>query len=79
MAVMPIGAYNPWIRYHCTPEQAWRMGNEAGVEMFLPVHHQTFSLGREPFLEPITRFLDAAGASERRVGWRTIGDEVRLS
>jgi L-ascorbate metabolism protein UlaG (beta-lactamase superfamily) len=79
LAVMPIGAYNPWIRYHCTPEQAWRMGNEAGAEMFLPVHHQTFSLGREPVLEPISRFLDAAGSSRERVAGRMIGDEVRLS
>ncbi|MFB3779783.1 MAG: MBL fold metallo-hydrolase, partial [Bryobacteraceae bacterium] len=30
LAIMPIGAYNPWRRYHCTPEEAWRMGNEAG-------------------------------------------------
>jgi len=22
LAIMPVGAYNPWIRYHCTPEQA---------------------------------------------------------
>src|SRR5262249_38568272 len=25
LAIMPIGAYDPWIHYHCTPEQAWRM------------------------------------------------------
>ena len=48
LAVMPIGAYNPWIYYHCTPEQAWRMGNDAGAELFIPVHHQTFQLSREP-------------------------------
>jgi L-ascorbate metabolism protein UlaG (beta-lactamase superfamily) len=79
LAVMPIGAYNPWIRYHCTPEQAWRMGNEARSEFFLPVHHQTFALGREPFLEPITRFVDAAGSSPERVAWKSVGDEVRLA
>jgi L-ascorbate metabolism protein UlaG (beta-lactamase superfamily) len=79
LVVMPIGAYNPWIRYHCTPEQAWRMGNEAGAEMFLPVHHQTFALGREPFLEPITRLVDAAGSRPERVAWHRIGDEIRLT
>ena len=26
LAIMPIGAYNPWIHAHCTPEQAMRMG-----------------------------------------------------
>lgn len=79
LAIMPIGAYNPWIRYHCTPEQAWRMGNEAGAARFLPVHHQTFSLSREPVEEPIARFLDAAGPRQERVAVRRIGDELRLS
>jgi L-ascorbate metabolism protein UlaG (beta-lactamase superfamily) len=79
LAIMPIGAYNPWIRYHCTPEQAWRMGNEAGAEQFLPIHHQTFTLSREPYGEPITRFLDAAGPRPERVPVRRVGDEFRLT
>jgi L-ascorbate metabolism protein UlaG (beta-lactamase superfamily) len=79
LAIMPIGAYNPWVRYHCTPEQAWRMGNDAGAEYFLPIHHQTFALGREPFLEPIARFYDAAGNAPKRVALRRIGQEFRLS
>jgi L-ascorbate metabolism protein UlaG (beta-lactamase superfamily) len=79
LAIMPIGAYNPWIRYHCTPEQAWRMGNDAGAEFFLPVHHQTFALGREPFLEPIERFYGAAGRDTKRVALRRIGQEFQLS
>src|SRR5690349_6133676 len=40
LAIMPVGAYDPWIHYHCTPEQAWRMAQDAGFEFFLPVHHQ---------------------------------------
>ena len=32
LAIFPIGAYNPWIQAHCTPEQAWRMANEARAE-----------------------------------------------
>ena len=48
LAIMPIGAYDPWIRFHCTPEQAWRMAGEANAEHILPVHHSTFRLGREP-------------------------------
>jgi L-ascorbate metabolism protein UlaG (beta-lactamase superfamily) len=75
VAIMPIGAYNPWIHYHCTPEQAWRMGNEAGAEFFVPVHHQTFSLSNEPVLEPIDRFRAAAGSHPDRVAIHTIGDE----
>src|SRR2546425_542624 len=73
LAIMPIGAYNPWIYYHCTPEQAWRMGNEAGAERFVPVHHQTFQLSREPLMEPIERFYTAAGASPERIAISRMG------
>lgn len=79
LAIMPIGAYNPWIHYHCTPEQAWRMGNDAGAEFMLPMHHQTFALGREPFLEPIQRLYDAAAGDSKRVALRRIGQEFKLS
>jgi L-ascorbate metabolism protein UlaG (beta-lactamase superfamily) len=67
LAMMPIGAYNPWIHAHCTPEQAWRMAFDAGAELFLPIHHQTFALGRESFFEPIERLLDAAGSARDHV------------
>ncbi len=39
-AVMPIGAYNPWIANHCTPEQAVTMADAAGARLFVPVHHR---------------------------------------
>lgn len=78
LAIMPIGAYDPWIRYHCTPEQAWQMGNDAGADVFLPVHHQTFPLSREPRHEPIERFCRAAGKEPERVGIQRIGQEMNL-
>ncbi|MCP5114929.1 MAG: hypothetical protein GY953_29205 [bacterium] len=78
LAIMPIGAYNPWIRYHCTPEQAWRMGNEAGAEFFIPVHHRTFQLSNEPVNEPIERFLTAAANHPDRVGLTLIGEEFHI-
>ncbi len=79
LGIMPIGAYNPWIRAHCNPEQAMKMVNEAGVESIVPVHHKTFMLGREPVQEPIERFLSAAGRAEDRVLVRDIGQEVHLA
>jgi len=79
LAIMPIGTYNPWVRNHCTPEQAWRMGNDAGAEFFLPVHHQTFPLSREPVGEPIERFHAAAGRQTDRVALDTIGREFRIT
>lgn len=75
-AVMPIGAYNPWIENHCTPEQAVQMANAAGARLVVPVHHKSFRLGREGFDEPIER-MEAALAQERdRIGIREIGETV---
>ncbi|HVX67297.1 MAG: MBL fold metallo-hydrolase [Acidobacteriota bacterium] len=79
LAIMPIGAYDPWIRRHCNPEQALQMANDAGAEYVLPVHHQTFPLGREPFYEPIERLQAAAGRDTRRISLKRIGEEFRLT
>lgn len=79
LAIMPVGAYDPWIRYHCNPEQAWRMAHEAGTEFFMPVHHQTFQLSNEPYSEPIERVLTAAGRSTDRVAVRHIGQEWSIA
>ncbi len=78
LAIMPVGAYDPWIHYHCSPEQAWQMAADAGAEHFLPVHHQTFPLSREPFLEPIERVLAAAGNHPDRVAVQRIGQEFKI-
>ncbi len=75
LAVLPIGAYDPWIRVHCNPEQAWRMGADCGAEHMLPVHHQTFRLSREPFFEPVERFLEAAANHPDRVVATRIGQQ----
>ena len=78
LAIMPVGAYNPWIRVHCNPEQALDMANDAGAEYILPVHHQTFQLGREPKHEPIERILTAAGSARDRICVSEIGEEFHL-
>jgi L-ascorbate metabolism protein UlaG (beta-lactamase superfamily) len=78
MAIMPVGAYNPWIHYHCTPEQAWQMAEEARSEFFLPVHHQTFALSQEPYLEPVERLYQAAGRQAERIVLDSIGQEFHL-
>jgi L-ascorbate metabolism protein UlaG (beta-lactamase superfamily) len=77
LAIMPIGAYQPWIQSHCTPEQAVQMANDAGAKHFLPVHFKTFAFGREGVAEPIER-LHAAIEPER-IGWRDIGQTFSLS
>lgn len=72
LAILPIGAYDPWINNHASPEQAWTMFRQLGAEYVLPVHHSTFRLSREPVDEPIRRFLAAAGSES----WRVVGREV---
>ena len=77
MAVMPIGAYQPWIRSHCTPEQAVHMADAAGARYFLPIHHKTFALGREQRNEPLAR-LESALETER-LALREVGETFRVS
>jgi L-ascorbate metabolism protein UlaG (beta-lactamase superfamily) len=79
LAIMPIGAYNPWIHYHCNPEQAWRMAQGARAENVLPVHHSTFSLSHEPTNEPLERLQTAAGRDAERIVIHGIGQEFHLS
>jgi L-ascorbate metabolism protein UlaG (beta-lactamase superfamily) len=71
LAIMPIGAYNPWIFAHCSPEQAVRMADQAGAKYFLPIHFNTFPFGREDAAEPLQRTENAIEAE--RIGWRAVG------
>ncbi|MGD0436913.1 MAG: MBL fold metallo-hydrolase, partial [Bryobacteraceae bacterium] len=75
LAILPIGAYDPWIRVHCTPEEAWRMGLDCCADFLMPVHHQTFRLSREPYFEPVERFVEAAGSHPERVVTTRIGQQ----
>jgi L-ascorbate metabolism protein UlaG (beta-lactamase superfamily) len=71
--IMPIGAYQPWIWNHCSPEQAVELANLAGANYIVPVHHQTFRLSNEPMGEPIERFEAALAAEPERIALRQIG------
>lgn len=79
LALMPIGAYNPWIRAHCTPEEAVSMANDADAKHILPIHHQAFQLGREGFSEPIERFQAALQNEPERIALREVGETFSLS
>lgn len=72
LAILPIGAYDPYIFAHANPEQAWAMARDMNARHILPVHHSTFRLSREPVGEPVARLLAAAG-DER---WRVAATEV---
>jgi len=78
LAIMSIGAYNPWIRSHCTPEQAIEMANAAGAQFIMPVHHQTFRLSFEPLREPIERFKAALRGAPERIALCEVGQTFVL-
>jgi L-ascorbate metabolism protein UlaG (beta-lactamase superfamily) len=78
VAIMPIGAYQPWVRSHCTPEQALAMANAAGARYFVPVHHQAFKLSEEPMNEPILRLQEAISREPERLALKQVGESFVL-
>ena len=60
LACVGIGAYDPYIAAHATPEQAAEMARGAGARAVLPMHHSTFKLSHELMDEPLARFRVAA-------------------
>jgi L-ascorbate metabolism protein UlaG (beta-lactamase superfamily) len=62
IAMMPIGAYFPWRTVHCTPEEALQMSKAMRAAWFVPMHCNTFPLGREATHEPLKRLRDAFSA-----------------
>ena len=78
LAILPIGAYDPWVTSHASPEEAWRMFKALGAEYLLPIHHSTFRLSREPMDEPMRRLLAAAGSERSRVVITEVGQTWSL-
>jgi L-ascorbate metabolism protein UlaG (beta-lactamase superfamily) len=74
LAILGIGAYDPYIHAHATPEQAWTMAQHVRADFVLPIHHSTFRLSHEPMEEPIQRILTAAGPQAQRIAARRVGD-----
>jgi L-ascorbate metabolism protein UlaG (beta-lactamase superfamily) len=77
LAVMPIGSYKAGeFCWHCTPEEAIEMANDAGANFILPIHHMTFNFGKDIQNEPIERFKRALPAE--RIGWHEVGETFTL-
>jgi len=79
LAVLGIGAYDPWIASHANPEQALAMADQVSAEFVMPMHHSTFKLSREPVGEPMERIVTAAGRNEGRIVAREIGASWALN
>lgn len=62
IALLPIGAYFPdsYRSVHTSPEEALRAFLDLGAQAMVPMHYNTFRLGREPMSEPLPRLLAAA-------------------
>ena len=77
LMLMPIGAYDPWIRAHCSPEQAAEMARQAGARAFVPLHHQTFKLSSEPMDEPARRVRAAFAHAPAQLLAVNVGETFR--
>ncbi|RMH14013.1 MAG: hypothetical protein D6695_02405 [Planctomycetota bacterium] len=67
VAAFGIGAYNPWVHMHATPEQVLTMCDQAEAACMVPIHHSTFELSDEPTDEPMRRLLAAERSNSTRV------------
>ena len=73
LAIMPIGAYDPWIRNHCNPEQALAMADHMGAHHVLPIHWSTFIQSEEPTAEPMERLKRVAAGQPDRIVLERVG------
>ncbi len=78
IALMPVGAYNPWRRYHCDPEEALQMANNINAKYFVPIHCKTFRQGKEPFNEPIDWVKNSIPNYNLKLGLEEIGETFKL-
>lgn len=78
LAMMPIGAYDPWIANHASPEQAVQMTDHLGAYHMLPMHWRTFVQSEEPTLEPIQRLKQALFEKPDRMVLEAIGQTWKL-
>lgn len=78
LMLMPIGAYDPWIRAHCSPEQAVAMARDAGARAFVPIHHETFKLSAEPMDEPAARLRAALADQPPRLLALRVGETFQV-
>ncbi len=78
IAIMPIGAYNPWKWNHCNPEEALEMAARMNAKYFIPIHTKTFSQSSEPFNEPIEWMNKSAVNFNLKIGLDNIGQTFTL-
>jgi len=78
LMLMPIGAYDPWIRMHCSPEQAVAMARQAGALALVPIHHETFKMSHEAMTEPAARLRSALADAPPRLLASSVGETFHV-
>jgi L-ascorbate metabolism protein UlaG (beta-lactamase superfamily) len=79
VAIMPIGAYNPWKKNHCNPEEALKMAaDDLKAKIFIPIHCCTFRQGLEPVEEPLSWLNRAVKNYNIELGLNKIGETFTL-
>jgi L-ascorbate metabolism protein UlaG (beta-lactamase superfamily) len=78
LAIMPIGAYDPWIFNHANPEQAVEMADHLNARTIMPIHWRTFIQSDEPTMEPIARFKAALRHAPERIALEDVGQTWTL-
>lgn len=74
IAIMPIGAYQPWHKNHCNPEEALIIASEhLNANYFIPIHTKTFKQGTEPVEEPLSWLLESKKNYDIEIGLDDIG------
>jgi L-ascorbate metabolism protein UlaG (beta-lactamase superfamily) len=79
IAIVPIGAYNPWKKHHCNPEEALMMADRINAKYFIPIHCNTFDQGEEPREEPLNWLNSSVNKYKIKVGLDNIGKTFTLS
>lgn len=73
LAIMPIGAYDPFPEAHCTPEECLAMVEMMNARSIMPIHHSTFRQSQEPTGDPIRRLRHAIRHSSTHLAVHGIG------
>jgi len=77
-AIMPIGAYRPWRKVHCNPEEALIMADRINAKYFIPIHCSTFQQGREPREEPLNWLNKSISNYKVKLGLNEIGQTFSI-
>ena len=80
IALLPIGAYYPdsYRAVHTSPEEALQAFVDLRAQTMIPMHFNTFRLGREPMTEPLPRLLAAAQRASLREKVHPLGEGESL-